>query len=106
MSCDIFVGDVGTAFNVTIKDCATDAIIDLSPDVTTQEITFKKPDGTVVTKAAVFLTDGSDGVISYVSIAGDIDLGGTWKIQGKIEGAGFENSSSIDSFYVKTPLIG
>lgn len=94
MSCnEIHVDDVGTEFIVTIEDC--DGPVDISA-YTPLELTFAKPDGTKVTKTATFLTDGTDGKIHYITVAGDIDAEGTWQIQGLV--GGFH--SSISSFPV------
>ena len=103
----VFVGDVGTIFKTTIKDCDTGTAIDLSiatAGTTVKQLIFKKPDGTTVTQTASFYSDGSDGIITYTTVAADIDISGTWSIQGHVEGTGFVNSSSIEEFVVKDVL--
>lgn len=80
---DIHLGDIGTVFEATIKDCkdGVSSIVDVS-GATTKEIIFKKPDGSKLTKTAVFKTDGADGIIQYVTVAGDLDqVGIGWKLQ-------------------------
>jgi len=72
----IFVGDIGTIFEATIKDQAG-AVVDIST-ATTKQILFKKPTGVVLTKTASFTTTGSDGKIRYTTIAGDLDVSGVW----------------------------
>jgi hypothetical protein len=104
MSNCIYVGDEGTVFKVKITDCDTGAIIDLTP-VSVKQIVFKKPTGVVVTQTAVFTTDGSDGYIEYTSAAGDLDMSGTWSIQGHVESAGFKNSSSVSTFSVSDVIV-
>jgi len=92
-TCDyeIHVDDVGTLFEVALKECA--ASVDISAaDVL--ELIFKLPDETLLTKTATFKTDGTDGVIQYVAIDGDLSLSGKWKIQAKV---GFPNSTSWKS---------
>jgi len=39
---------------------------------TTKQILITQPDGTVLTKTASFYTDGSDGILTYTTIAGDL----------------------------------
>jgi hypothetical protein len=76
-------GDVGTVFRLTIVDTAGTAI-DVST-ATTKYIYFEDPAGTKVQKTAAFYTDGKDGKIQYTTVSGDIDLVGTWRIQGYVE---------------------
>ena len=78
---EIHVGDIGTAFEITLKDC--DVVVDVST-ATVKQIIFKKPDKTVITKTADFKTDGTDGIIHYLTILDDLDLKGTWYVQAKV----------------------
>lgn len=79
MSCaEIHLDDIGTRFTVTIMD--DDEVVDLS-SYTTKQIILSKPSGEKLTKTATFLTDGTDGVIYYDSISGDLDEVGLWRIQ-------------------------
>lgn len=78
---EIFVGDVGTAFTLTVVEGTS--VVDIS-SASVKEILFQKPSGTVVTKTATFQTDGTDGKIRYITIAGDIDESGYWLYQGHI----------------------
>ena len=81
---EIHVGDAGTELIGTILDtCDTRAVADISA-ATTKEFVFKRPDGTTFTKTAVFVTDGSDGQIRYLSVAADFDMAGWWRIQGHV----------------------
>jgi hypothetical protein len=93
----IHVNDVGTQFIVTIEDC--NGPIDISA-YTPLQLTFAKPDGTTSSKTATFYTDGTDGKIQYITLAGDIDMAGEWKIQGLVSGF----HSSIGSFTVQRNL--
>lgn len=77
----VFRGDVGTVFRGTFKEDGTAFSIS---GATTKDIIFEKPDGTTVTKAGSFFTDGSDGVLQYASIANDLNIGGKWRLQGYI----------------------
>jgi len=95
---DIHVGDVGTVFEVTLKDCA--ALVDLST-TTVRQIKFKKPDGTYLTVAATLKTDGSDGIITYTSQAGDLDQVGSWEIRALITNPLGNWTSSKEKFKVQ-----
>lgn len=84
MACSIYeihLGDIGTAFEITLKDC--EVIVDIST-ASLKQIIFRKPDKTVVTHDAIFKTDGTDGVIQYLTILNDLDQTGTWYIQAKV----------------------
>lgn len=99
---EIHVDDIGTAFEVTLYD--EGVVLDAS-GATTKQIVFRKPTvdgvlGEVVTKTAQFKTDGSDGIILYASVADDLDVAGTWKIQAKVTLPSGVWSSSIGSFRV------
>jgi hypothetical protein len=98
MSCGTHVNNTGTDFQVTIKDCNGSAL-DIS-DATTTTIIFKKPSGTNLTKTASFVTDGTDGLLRYVSVDGDIDEIGTWKIQASVTTPAGTWTSSFESFKV------
>lgn len=76
---EVHVGDIGTVFRLTIYDDTT--LANLS-GATTKQILFSKPSGMLLTKTAVFTTDGTDGKIQYVTVAGDLDEAGQWTIQG------------------------
>jgi hypothetical protein len=94
---EIHVGDIGTVFEVTLQDC--DVPLDVST-ATEQIIYLLKPDGTLLEKDSVFTTDGTDGKIQYVAIAGDLDQEGSWKIQAKVTLPSGSWSSDIDKFKV------
>ena len=75
--------DIGTIIRVTVseKDCdCILQILDIS-GATTREFKLKKPSGATVTKSATFTTDGTDGQIEYVTVDGDLDEVGEWKLQ-------------------------
>lgn len=95
---EIHVDDLGTKFIVTVKD--GDSVIDVS-GATTKNIIFKKPSGTKVTAAASFETDGTNGVISYITTGTELDEAGTYKIQAHVVlSAGNEFHSDISTFKV------
>lgn len=107
MSCEataqIFVGDVGTVFKLTVKD-EDGTIVDLST-ASTLQIKFKKPyASSAITKTATLDTDGTDGVMKYVAIAGDLDTVGTWSIQGHVNIGSLSLSTNISTFEVLATL--
>ena len=79
---DVHVGDIGTRFTLTITENGAAKNISTASE---KVISFKPPGGGATKeKAATFVTDGSDGKIYYDSVAGDLDVQGTWQIQGRI----------------------
>lgn len=98
---EIHEGDIGTSLEVTVKDGAL--AIDIS-SATTKDIFLEKPDGTVLTKAGVFVTDGSDGKVKYDTVDGDLDTVGNWRIQVHIVTANGEWKSDIETFQVHANL--
>jgi len=101
MNSDIHVGDVGTVIVATMMD--GQAIVDVSGS-TTKNLTFKKPDGLMVTKPALFSTDGTDGQIQYVSEAGFFDQSGKWRLQAFVGIPAGQWTSNPVTFEVKANL--
>jgi len=98
----IHVGDVGTSFLLTIVD-KNGTVIDISSALS-KFIYFQKPKGAILKKDAVFVTDGKDGEIQYLSVTGDIDEVGTWYMQGYVETSLGKYSASAVSFRVEQAL--
>jgi len=98
MACNVINGDIGTVFELTVTDC-DGAAIDISAAISL-EINFKSPAGVVVNKTPVLSTDGSDGKMKYITLAGDINEYGKWIIQGVVELATGKWSTSTSHFYV------
>lgn len=98
MSCGIRQNDIGTEIRVQISNCS-DVPIDIST-CSSKEIIFKKPNGTLVTKSASFVTDGADGLIYYTIESGDLDTVGTWKIQAVVSFGSYDFHSNFESFRV------
>jgi len=95
---DIRIGDIGTVFRLTIVD-ELEVPVNISA-ATTTDIRFQKPDDTSVDKSAAFTTDGTDGLIQYVSILDDLDMSGKWRIQAHIITPVGEWRSEIEVFNV------
>jgi hypothetical protein len=94
---EIHLYDIGTSFEITLKDC--DVVVDVS-SASLKEIIFKKPDKTTVTKTADFKTDGTDGIIQYITVLDDLDQKGSWYIQAKVTLPTGTWSSNTEKFKV------
>lgn len=101
MTTIIHNGDVGTTFLLTITEADGTTAVDVSTATKLQMI-FLQPDGVSMTKTAELNTTGTDGKIKYVAVAGDIDVVGTWQVQGYVEfGSGTSKYySSVTEFMV------
>lgn len=107
--CDttIHVGTIGFDLIVQFLDCATGGPIDLlAAGIAASEILLRDPAGLKVSKVAVFLTDGTDGKIHYVTVGGDLDVAGPWRLQGKVADAGPSKTlyTEVGSFTVRENL--
>lgn len=101
MSEEIHVNDIGTVFKVTIK--AKGVALDIST-ATVKRIILTDPDGRKLNKSATFNSNGSDGILKYVTIDGDLEKAGPWKLQAKVTLAGGSWSSDITTFEVMKNL--
>ena len=97
----IYVGDIGTAFILEVVDQDGD-IVNLAG--LTIEILFERPDGTVLTKTASLVNDGSDGLMRYLSVDGFLSQAGRWWSQGKITSGGNVWYTNDGVFQVYDPL--
>ena len=95
---DIYEGDGGTIFRVTITD--NSIVIDIS-NATAKYIRFKQPDGTILLKSANFSSDGKDGKIQYIAESGFLDTVGVWELRGVITTPAGHWTSTKGSFTVK-----
>lgn len=81
---EIHVGDIGTIFEITLKDEGNSPeIVDIST-ASTKDVVFKNPAGVSQTKTGAFTTDGTDGKLQYASEAGFLAGEGIWYIQAHI----------------------
>lgn len=105
MACEsqIHVGDKNVDFVITItEDCVA---VDIS-GASSKVIYFTKPSGEVLTKTALFVTDGTDGLIHYQAIDGDLNESGVWKIQARVDlGSGSSYGTPIKTFKVFCNLV-
>jgi len=78
---EITINDLGTSIQVTVQE--SDADLDISA-ATDTAIILTKPGGETVEKTAAFITDGTDGLIAYNTVAADIDQKGIWSYRAKV----------------------
>lgn len=64
----------------------------------TKVITLEKPDGSLISRAGTFETDGTDGVLLYSTVSGDINQDGHWYAQGVVT---FSNGDTFHSDRVR-----
>lgn len=78
---EVHLGDVGTTFILIVKDNGSP--VDIS-GATSLEIYLRPVGGNYLQKPAVLTTDGYDGKMQYVTVAGDLSVTGLWEIQGHL----------------------
>lgn len=98
---EIRKNDIGTLFKVTINDGSATKDISYA---TTKQFIFKKPDGTIKTVTAGFYTDGTDGLLSYTTVSGDLDSVGLWKLQARVASTNNDKRTDVASFRVNEIL--
>ena len=99
---EIHLGDIGTVIEVevkTINSSGEEVILNVS-SATTKQILFTPPKGVKKTKTAEFLTDGTDGILTYTTVADDLDEVGTWDAQPHVVLSSGTWSGSIERFEV------
>ena len=103
MASEIHQNDVGTRFQVTIKDDGS--VVDLSA-ASGLTISFRKPSDTILNRTASTLVDGSaaSGVMYYDSVTGDLDEAGNYKLQGKVVLTSGTFYTDIHTFKVRCNL--
>lgn len=98
---EIRQNDIGTIFRITLKD--NGVIADVS-SATVKQIKLQDEDGVTITRTANFYSDGTDGIVQYTTIDGDLDSTGMWKIQVYIEMPDWIGHSSHSNFRVRSNL--
>ena len=93
----IQVDDSGAQFRLTIK--RGDETADVSA-VLAKSMTFTRPDGSTFQRDAKFHTDGSDGVICYTTVGGDLDTAGEWSVQAQVDLGDTDFRSEVHCFAV------
>jgi hypothetical protein len=99
------MGDSGTInigdtveFRITVKKDPTTPL-NLGGASLLQMI-FMKPDNSKFVRAAILVTDGSDGKMKYKVSSSELDMKGWWKLQGYIELASDKLHTQIAEFEV------
>ncbi len=97
---------IGATIEVTIEE---DGVALNVSTVSSKQLVFRKPSGTVVTKTASFSTTGADGKLKYVTEAGFLNEHSgaqNWKVQGTVTfpGGGYSGRSEVVEFAVKGNL--
>lgn len=98
---EIHVDDVGTNFRATIKN-EDDVVVDVSTATVT--FIFRKPDGNLMSRATTFITNGTDGLVKYTTVAGDLDQHGSWELQAFVDYGSTEWYSDVHKFKVYNNL--
>ena len=76
--------DVGTRFEITIKDDGNIVNISGVEGGSVHQISFRKPSDTVIDRNATLKDHGISGVMFYDTVAGDLDEAGNYKLQAKV----------------------
>ena len=97
----IFVGNIGTILQVTIKEKGL--IVDISA-ATLKQLVVVDPSGTRNVHTAAFLTDGTDGKLQYATVSGDLPIPGEYHIQAILVLTTWSGKSSIGKFPVMENL--
>jgi hypothetical protein len=97
MTQEIHIQDIGTSFELAVYD--GDVVVDIST-ASALIILFQKPDGTTTSRTGVLLTDGTDGVIQYITVTNDLDQVGTWQAQARVSLSAGTWSSDTHKFKV------
>lgn len=102
-STSVHVGTTGKAIVVTVQD-GNGSPANLS-NATALTFTFSKPSGALLTVTPRFVTDGTDGQLTYTTVDGDISEAGLWHIQATVTTPSAVLHSDITSFSVLGNLI-
>ena len=89
------------SIEVTVKQ--NGVVVDLST-VTAKTFYVKKPDGTTIVQwTASFKTNGTDGILKYLTQTGDLNLVGVYQLQPSITfpGSGYDGFCDIVEFTVE-----
>jgi hypothetical protein len=94
---NINADDFGHVGKLTCKEDGVAA--DIS-SYTTLQFVLTDPAGAATIKTAAFDSDGTDGILKYTLIDGDIDMAGNWQVQARIIKTGVEITSDPLRFLV------
>ena len=107
---EIFIGDEGLPIQFHVHTCdetttpRTETPLDIS-DATSLDIKFLKPDGSyTAVLVGSFATDGTDGLVQYVTLDTTLDQEGNWKGQLEVDRPSGKKATSIIKFKVYKKL--
>jgi hypothetical protein len=92
--------DEGVAVIIEITESDGSTPFNIST-ASVKEIWFGAPSGEAKKKTADFVTDGSDGQLSYVLVEGDIDEEGEWDVQAYWVTSGNKRHSTVEQLEVR-----
>ena len=93
------VGDYGFAIVLTLTD-ATGTAVNIST-ATTKSYNIRKPDQTVSTVTATFVSDGSEGKLTWTVTTGFFTLAGEYQIEAYVtDGSTYAKRSSLATISV------
>ena len=84
-----------------LDDAGVAKDISLATDL---KLIITKANGARVEKTAVFVTDGTDGKLKYVSVAGDLSPHGTYEVQADFTLGNYVGPTQVDVFDVLKSL--
>ena len=102
---EIHKNDIGTIFEVTIKDGSSTVDVSSASSSGEKELLFLKPDKTSLTVDSSFKTDGTDGIIQYTTVANDLNVAGRWKLQAHLTLTAGEWKSDVANFIVHDNIV-
>lgn len=102
MADQIHAYDIGTIFQFEVQE--DEVAVDISAAVTIT-FYFGAPSGTTKTKTGVFVNDGTDGLIKYTTVSGDLDEVGPWQIQAKVDLPAWQGHTEIVQFTVYPNIV-
>lgn len=97
MASYIHQGDIGTKLLITVKDGSSPVDISTASSLS---IIIKRPDGTKLHRSGTLETDGTDGKMYYIVVAGDLNAAGLYKIQAHVVLQAGSHYSSTAGFKV------
>jgi hypothetical protein len=104
MSIEIQVKDAGVQFIIQVLDLYG-SVVNIGA-ATALQVLFLRPDQSLLAVSANLYSNGVDGKIQYVSVAGDLGQTGRWGIQAAYQIGGNQKYTSIKYFNVDANLPG
>ena len=95
------VGEFGKSITITLQNAAGVAVDISSYTTRTVEVRFKNK---VISKTATFLTNGTDGKLTFNFAAGDLSEDGDWELQVGLSKTGELTKSDIAIMEVKESI--